>query len=223
MKYLTYLNSGCIDICKNLLISAKNVGINDFYVACLDSNSFDVMQEYSENCFLYTNQPITEYQNWTFDETSGFRKIVQHKWNIIKQVYQDHKDLCFVDSDIVFIKNPTHLIENHEKMVFQSDSYPKGSYICSGFMVFNDTPECNNLINDCAENHKEDDQLLVNRLVTEKYWEHHEILNDSVFPNGYVYFDQGRKSSAVIVHNNWIVGIENKINRFKQAGLWYVK
>ena len=42
MKYVTYLNSGCIDICENMLISAEKVGIkmDDFFVACLDEESF---------------------------------------------------------------------------------------------------------------------------------------------------------------------------------------
>jgi len=222
MHYLTYLNAGCIDICRNMLISAKNVGIDNFHIACLDQISFESMKEYSDNVFLYLDQELTDYQNWTFDQNSGFRKIIKHKWSIIRKVYQEHKNLCFVDSDIVFLQNPTEVLFGKDKILFQSDSYPKGSYICSGFMVFNDTPECAALIDECSANFEEDDQLVVNRLVSEKYWNYHELLDETLFPNGHVYFDQGRQSKAMIVHNNWIVGIENKINRFKQAGLWYV-
>jgi hypothetical protein len=38
MKFLTQLNSGCLEICKNMLKSAKIVGLNtdDFIIACLD-------------------------------------------------------------------------------------------------------------------------------------------------------------------------------------------
>jgi hypothetical protein len=90
-------------------------------------------------------------------------------------------------------------------------------------MVFNNIPECRSLIDDCAENYTEDDQLLVNRLVMEKYFDFHEILSQSLFPNGFVYFEQERKNKAMIIHNNWIVGIENKINRFKNEGVWYVE
>ena len=69
MKFLTFLNSGCIDICKNMLISAENVGINmdDFYIACLDLNAYENLKEY-KNAFLHIDQPITEYQDWTFDK-----------------------------------------------------------------------------------------------------------------------------------------------------------
>lgn len=29
-----------------------------------------------------------------------------------------------------------------------------------------------------------------------------------------------RREGTVVVHNNWIVGKHNKIQRFKNAGLW---
>ena len=206
-----------------MLISAEKVGINvqnDFYIACLDRVSYDELKHY-KNCFLYDEQPLIEYQNWTFDENSGFRKIVQNKWKIIQQIYKEHKELCFVDSDIVFVKNPLSYIENSSKILFQSDSYPQGSYICSGFMVFNDTPECSSLIDECAKT-IEDDQLIVNKLIAEKYWNYHQLLDENLFPNGNVYYMQNRKENVVIIHNNWMIGIYNKIEHFKNEGYWYV-
>lgn len=223
MKFLTYTNLGCVEICKNMLISAERVGIdaqNDFYIACLDNQSFQILNEY-KNCFLYNDQPLVEYQNWSFDGNSGFRDIVKHKWKIIQQIYKEHKELCFVDSDIVFVKNPLTFIENSDKILFQSDSYPEGSYICSGFMVFNDSIECKNLIDDCAETF-DDDQLIVNRLVRAKYWKYHQILNEDLFPNGNVYYLQNRKENAIIIHNNWMIGLDKKIESFKEGGYWYV-
>jgi len=42
MKFLTFLNSGCLDICLNMLKSAENVGIDmdDFIISCLDEDSY---------------------------------------------------------------------------------------------------------------------------------------------------------------------------------------
>ena len=94
MKFLTFLNSGCLEICKNMLASAEKVGINleDFYIACLDVNAYESLKEY-KNSFLHIDQPITQYQNWTFDENSGFRNIVKVKWSIIQKIYQEHKKI----------------------------------------------------------------------------------------------------------------------------------
>lgn len=221
MKFLTFLNSGCIEICKNMLVSAEKVGINmdDFYIACLDSNSYESLKDY-KNSFLYIDQPIVEYQNWTFDENSGFRNIVKNKWSIIKKIYQENKNLCWVDTDIVFVKNPINLLEGNEEVLFQSDS--PGSTLCSGFMVFNDTKECESLVNECGFNETEDDQLIVNEIALKKYRDNIALLSPDLFPNGHVYYNEGKKENAYIVHNNWMVGVNTKIAKFKEEGLWFI-
>ena len=221
MKFLTFLNSGCIDICKNMLISAKNVEIDmdDFYIACLDSNAYENLKEY-KNAFLHIDQPITEYQDWTFNKESGFRNIVKIKWSLIKKIYQEHKNLCWVDTDIVFVENPIELIEGNEEVLFQSDS--PGSTLCSGFMVFNETKECESLVNECGSNEIEDDQLIVNEIALKNYRDHIAILSSDLFPNGHVYYNEGKKKNAVIVHNNFMVGVETKMQKFKEEKLWYL-
>jgi hypothetical protein len=221
MKFLTFLNSGCIEICKNMLKSAENVGINmnDFYIACLDSNAYENLKEY-KNAYLHIDQPITEYQDWTFSEESGFRNIVKNKWSIIKKIYQENKELCWVDSDIVFIENPIEYISGHEEILFQGDS--PGSTLCSGFMVFNESKECGEIINECASAVDADDQLIINEIIISKYSNNAAILSRDLFPNGYAYYTEGKKENAVIVHNNFMVGVETKMQKFKEEKLWYL-
>lgn len=222
MKYLTFLNSGCIDICKNMLKSAENVGINkdDFIIACLDENSYEHFKN-NKNCILWCNHPLNEYQNWTFDDNSGFRSIVKLKWQIIKKIYQENKNLCWVDTDIVFIKNPTEKLEkNKDKILFQCDR--PGNWLCSGFMVFNDTIECEQLILECATHENADDQLILNELALSKYTNYIALLDQEQFPNGNVYYVQNKKNNAYIVHNNHMIGIETKIDKFKKENLWFI-
>ena len=220
MKFLTQLNSGCIDICKNMLISAKNVGLNidDFIIACLDKNAYENMKEYS-GAFLYKENEFTEYQEWSFDETSDFRQIVKSKWKLIAETYKTHKKLCWVDTDIVFKINPSEYINEQDHILFQCDR--PGSLICSGFMVFNDSPTCQSLIEECGTNESEDDQILIN-YVAAKYASNCRLLPLEQFPNGHLYYSRGMKNDAVIIHNNHMVGIDTKINKFKEEGLWYL-
>lgn len=209
-----------------MLISAERVGISmdDFYISCLDKLSYDAFRPYP-NIFMwidvgYINEKLSEYQNWTFDANSGFRNIVKYKWKIIENVYRQHKELCWVDTDIVFKKNPIKIIENKEKILFQSDR--PGSTLCSGFMVFNSSSYSGNLIKECSSKFEEDDQLLVNYIALSKYYEQIEILDEALFPNGNVYYIQNKKENAFIVHNNWMVGVTNKIEKFKEEGLWFL-
>ena len=221
MYFLTFLNNGCVDICKNMLLSASKVGLDldKFIIACLDETSYERMKDYS-GAYLHSKNVTQEYQNWSFDPSSGFRTIVKSKWSIIKSNYEKYKQLCWVDTDIVFVKNPLSYIENNEKILFQCDL--PGSLICSGFMVFNESKDCSDMILELGSNEIEDDQILVNNIATTKYKNSCALLPMPQFPNGHIYYSKGVKSDAVIVHNNHMVGIDEKIRRFKEENLWYV-
>lgn len=51
-----------------------------------------------------------------------------------------------------------------------------------------------------------------------------QALDPLVFPSGGVFFETEEVQRAgvqpVIVHNNFIFGVEQKIRRFKERGLW---
>jgi hypothetical protein len=128
--------------------------------------------------------------------------------------------LCWVDTDIVFKENPIDLIKDQIEILFQSDRH--GSTLCSGFMVFNSSSECEELIKECSSNTEEDDQLLVNRLALDKYYDNVALLSQDLFPNGHVYYKENKKENAVIVHNNWMIGVNTKIQHFKKENLWYL-
>lgn len=225
MKYLTYLNSGCIDICENMLISAEKVGIDlsNFFVACLDEKSYEKFS-YLENSFKYADEILVDYQEWTFDANSGFRKIHYYKWPIIRQIYREHKNLCWVDTDIVFLKDPSQYLKNHKTFTAQND-FP-GHRACGGFLVFNDSDITESLISDMSANVTEDDQILLNYYVDGAYKTNYKPLPRELFPNGKTYYELGNKEelkkTAYIVHNNWMIGIGPKIDKFKEEGYWYL-
>jgi hypothetical protein len=224
MKYLTMINAGAINICKNLLLSAKKVKINvenDFIISCLDKESFIEFQNY-KNTFLFTNQKISSYQTWNPKNNSSFCKIVKYKWRIIKKIYKNNKELCYIDSDIVFKKNPKKQIVNKKKILFQMD-YPLKK-ICSGFMVFNNTIETKYIINECSKysHFIEDDQILINTLMKKNNAKNYRLLNPQFFPNGHIYNLLRNKTESYIVHANHypLKNIKKKIQYFKNHKLW---
>jgi hypothetical protein len=223
MKFLTFLNSGCLDICLNMLKSAENVGINmeDFIIACMDEDVYESLSDKGYvGAYLYIDQKLKGYQEWSFDESSGFRNIVRHKWKIIDEVHRKHPNLMWVDTDIVFRQNPVEILTGHKEVLFQGDS--PGSTLCTGFMVFNETQECRKLIEECGSDETDDDQLIMNRVALEKYRDNIALLSEDLFPNGNVYYQQGKKENAMIVHNNWMVGVQTKIQKFKEENLWFL-
>jgi len=54
------------------------------------------------------------------------------------------------------------------------------------------------------------------------------VLNPVQFPTGALFFDYhdvfygaGQDNRAVIVHNNYLIGVEKKVDRFKRHGMWF--
>ncbi len=51
----------------------------------------------------------------------------------------------------------------------------------------------------------------------------HKALPTFLFPSGYVFFkilSSEERARVAVVHNNFIIGHQNKKNRFKSYGLW---
>ena len=78
------------------------------------------------------------------------------------------------------------------------------------------------MIEECGLNETEDDQILINQIALTKYSTAVALLPMEYFPNGHLYYTIGMKDKALMVHNNHMVGIETKINKFKQEGMWYL-
>lgn len=231
MKFLTFLNSGCITICKNMLMSAKLVGLDpdDFIIACLDENAFNELNSY-KNAYLAMDHPIKTYADWSYDSSSEFRQVVKHKWALIAEHYATHKNLCYVDTDIVFTSNPLPYIENSNKILFQralgeDGEKPIDFGICSGFMVFNDTAICAELIKKCSTHTDADDQLLINQLaLTNEFIDSFELLSIMKFPlaKDIFRFSNENRYDAVLHHAATLVGIDTKIEFLKKIGTWYI-
>lgn len=225
MKYLTYLNSGCKSICDNMLISAKNVGIssNDFIIVAFDRPIFDYYLSKGYQTELFEDVPEEVYHNWTWDENSKFRQLVKNKWFLIKKYFTDHKPLMWLDTDIVFLKNPEEYVKDINEPTFQID-YPV-KCACTGLMYF---PECelsNQIIDTLGNQNTEDDQIVCNNLLRNNMIQNKvSYFNLDYFPNGGYFYDAKGTTldEVVMLHCNYVVGLETKINRLKQSGVWYL-
>ena len=51
------------------------------------------------------------------------------------------------------------------------------------------------------------------------------VLDAGLFPSGALYFDarwRDRNPDVAVVHNNYIIGRERKLRRFRELGLWFL-
>ncbi|MFN9952758.1 MAG: putative nucleotide-diphospho-sugar transferase, partial [bacterium] len=110
---MTYLNSGCKSICDNMLYSANSVGISkdQFLIVAFDRAIFDYYSQQGYEVELFEDVPEETYHNWTWDPNSKFRALVKHKWTLLKKYFSTNKSLMWLDSDVVFLKNPEEILK----------------------------------------------------------------------------------------------------------------
>jgi SAM-dependent methyltransferase len=128
MKYLTMINAGAINICKNLLLSAKKVEINvekDFIIGCLDKKSFIGIGWPSNRTFEFENK-----ENWIVHDIN--LKIPfpfpdkYFDFSVCSQTLEDIRDPIYALSEISrisksgYIEFPNSSFErsNHESKYY---------------------------------------------------------------------------------------------------------
>jgi hypothetical protein len=223
MKYLTYLNSGCKDICDNMLKSAtiNNISLQDFIIVAFDRPIFDYYQNKGIEVELFCDVAEEPYHEWTWDANSKFRELVKNKWILIKKYFNQYSSICWLDTDVVFLKNPSDVFKTLSKPTFQID-YP-ALCACTGLMYFPDCDYSRFIIENLGNQNTEDDQLICNNLL-QSHREKYDFFDLNLFPNGgYFYDKKGTTIEQSIMHHcNYIVGLNNKINRLKNNNMWFI-
>jgi hypothetical protein len=204
--------------------------MEDVSISCLDEETFEYLSHKYEKINLLKNYVINDnklkfYQDWSFDSSSSFRQIVKHKWSIIKE-HLKNEQFVWIDTDIVVLKNLDNVLKdilNSKFDIISQTDAPTCKY-CTGFMIFNPTNNAKKAIEICSSDKSADDQIIFNR-----HWKQEGInigvLDLQYFPNGHFVYKQNNlknKNNWYIVHNNHMIGIENKIQKFKENNMWYI-
>ena len=145
------------------------------------------------------------------------------------------KNLIYADVDAVWVRDPIPYVQEalygtqHLDLVAQNDN---DSGYCTGFLGMKRNDRIIHLLAQWERNvvptlpNQEKFQDAMSSPLLTHLGLRHGVLPISQFPPGYIYFDpdvgEAEREKAVIVHNNWIVGSQNKTNRFKKWNLWHI-
>lgn len=204
MRIISMTNEGQLPMMKNMLNSAKKAGF--------PMDSF--------HCYI-----ISEHSRSANYNTLEFRSITLKKLEIILENMKLDNEVIWIDNDIVLFENTISDMKKYKgQFVMQDDLWSP----CTGFFLVRSSPASIRAIEKSIQWLKQkegttfNDQhafqatymripgLIVNLLPKEEY------------PNGNIYFNEALKSKAKMVHNNYLMSANEKINRFKQNGLWDV-
>lgn len=216
---------------RNFLASARHLGVADLItVFALDEDAVECVE--LEGIEVRTDLVrADEFHSEVDFQKSGFGKITAQKVKAIEIMLREGFFVFYMDTDIVLIQNP---IEDYFKLP------PRLVYMQSDRADFKVTPEyfCSGVIYAAPSSKTADVMKAAYPLILEKSDESsmhdQEVLNELLtdvgtlspegYPNGHRYFEERSKCLEVpiLIHNNYIVGVSAKIDRFKKNGLWFV-
>lgn len=161
-------------------------------------------------------------------DTPLFKKYMARRAVYVLEYLQKGVDVLHVDVDSVWLKNPFPFLVGDYDIWGQVDR--PADLICIGFLAFKTNAIVKKFVKlwiDKLESlaYKRSDQDVFNDLRSNKTDLKINKLPIYQFPSGQLYFerfDNVTRGKAVVVHNNWIIGHDQKRDRFKKFGLWKV-
>ena len=151
-----------------------------------------------------------------------FGKIVNERPRHILKYLETGKNVLYSDADTVWLKDPFLYFIGDYDIWAQQDR----KQICTGFLAIRSNSTTVKFMKDwrdyLTKYSPRNDQIGFNKL--NKSNVRISRLNMNTFPSGDIYFatkGKNKHSEVVIVHNNFIIGHNKKLERFKQFHLWY--
>jgi hypothetical protein len=204
MRVIAFTNQGQLAMMKNMLNSALKAGY--------PMNLF--------HCYIESDGNPATYA------TQEFQSVTLKKLEIIRMNMTQDREVLWIDNDIFLFQNVMNeLRATRGQFVMQDDLWGP----CTGFFLVRSSPNTLKVIDTAI------DWLRSNKnpMLNDQHAFHHAmkhsilfprpvltLLSQDEYPNGQIYFNEGRKSRAKIVHSNYLPTTAEKVVRFKEFGLW---
>lgn len=187
---------------KNMLRSAKEAGF--------DMRLF--------HCYILGDQKQAAIYN-----TGEFKSLTTRKLEIILENMKMDSEVLWIDNDIVLFENCIDHVRSHRgSFVMQDDIWSPctGFFLArTGIFTLRAIQQSIDWLKHNQQPHINDQHAFTNvykriigLIVT--------LLPQEEYPNGSVYFQQGKTSKAKMVHCNYMYTTPEKEQRLKDAGLW---
>ena len=218
-RVVVTVSSGFIDMFENWFYYFQRLRIGNVTLIAEDQA---VSEKYRDRMGVNVLDGIFVKAGKAHDyESSGYLQMVSKRAGYLLKVLNKHRRIIYTDIDTVWLSDPRPFFVGDSEMWFQLDK----NYYCTGFFAMIASDATVQLLKDWDRELKQKNQLnqpLFNKLLKASKVKY-QGLDTTKFPSGDLYFDKGQRKGVIIVHNNFIVGYENKVKRFKSVGLWYTQ
>ena len=189
-------------------------------------------QKQSENMFFQITNSTGINMNF---KQPGFNSLTSRRPYYLLKLLKNHTNIIYSDIDTVWMKDPRPYFKGHLDFWAQIDGVIDGipyfegyiPFICTGFLALRSTKKSVKMLRQWLRVIKTDplkhqDQEVIQKIAFELSVDF-GVLPMKYFPNGNIYFksmSRQERNEVALVHNNYIVGKERKIKRFKDFHLW---
>ena len=233
---LATTNSVFLDFTRNWLESIRRLKRRPTNITIVteDEATYKAMAKYPEVYRVKPSFLLPSNKTLVFD-TPEYKAFVNKRPKYILDLLERNHDVLFSDVDTVWLEDPFQYFTGDFDMFIQEDQPAPKLVHCAGFAFYRSTQNTINFVKQWIRRleinkHKKPDQMVLNIMLREKVIRKHfkvKILDPKKFVSGRVYFDaEWRKNHTdvkpVFLHNNWIIGHDVKVDRFKTLGFWFI-
>ena len=235
---LMMVNRGAIDLYRNFLYYLAKLDLRQYdFIVCTSDREVALLALSNDQRVIMVNNNEIEGCRLDFG-TPSYQLAMSLRTRIINVLLKANMyDYWLIaDTDSVWLCNPFEVIFDAD---FLSDPFDIGGQvdfnrICGGFLVLKTSSAVQQIWSEVTSIHENIIKRTNIDTAIEKTEQGilHELISDEargirvkqfskeLFPSGFDYFEDGFREKACVVHNNFIVGIDPKIDRFKGLNLW---
>jgi len=231
-SFVAFTNHGCNSICLNMIRSLLSVCPDSkITLYCTDNKSFEFFNACNLPILTVNYKPSNHSTEEYVDYRSkNWNSITGEKYKILLDFMKTSGEQFFfyADCDLYFVKSPLKEFEKlmsqeNIHLVMQTDK-PLGHKYCTGAILVRNSSYSQEIFETCIKNMSGDDQDTMNALFAIDSPESSKICNfsDEFCTNGYLFFKSGQITDSTIVHANFFVGMDQKINALKTKEMWLI-
>lgn len=232
---LATTNSAFLDFTKNWLESIRRLEVRpkNITIVAEDELTYRSLANYTEVHRVKPDVVLPPDKKLEFD-SPAYKAFVNKRPKYILSLLEKGHDVLFSDVDTLWLQDPFKHFTGDYDIYIQEDQPPPKMVLCAGFVYYRNTPTTIQFVKKWIKRLRETknekpDQMILNIMIRYKAIKglKLKILDRRKFLSGQHYFDEDwrRNNTDVVpvyVHNNWIIGHDVKVERFKQLGHWYV-
>ena len=236
---LATTNSVFLDFTQNWLESIRRLKVRpkNITIVTEDNATYEALAEYPEVYRVKPSFMLPPNKTLVFD-TPEYKAFVNKRPKYILDLLEKNIDVLFSDVDTVWMEDPFPYFAGDFDMFIQEDQPQPKLVLCAGFSYYRSNANMIQFMKDWIRRleinkNKKPDQMVLNIMLREKRKLgksanfKYKVLDQKKFLSGREYFDDDwRRNNTdvkpVFLHNNWVIGHDIKVERFKNLGYWYI-